>query len=93
MGLAAADVRSDEDWRGRFSNLLPKSFYSASEVRGRSMGKRNISRQGSRQVGSGLLAPIGGKGKTEDSRLEISKERERERPRRSLGLVMKLRVT
>lgn len=43
------------------------------------MGMRNTSRQGSKQFGSGLLAPIGGKGKTEDSRLGISKERERER--------------
>lgn len=93
MGLAATVVRSDEDWRGRFSNPLPMSFYSVSEVRGRSMGMRNTSRQGARQFGSGLLASIGGKGKTEDSRLGISKERERERPRRSLGLVMKLRVT
>lgn len=38
MGLAAIDVRSDEDCRGRFSNPLPMSFYSASEVGGRSMG-------------------------------------------------------
>lgn len=93
MGLAAFDVRSDEDWRGRFSNPLPMSFYGASEVGGRSMGMRNTSRQGPRQAGSELLAPIDGKGKAEDSRLGISKEQEKEAPRRSLGLVMWLRVT